>query len=1680
MVLKQILFYGLTFCSFVAAAPSDHLLGYWNLDENTEDSAPSGMSNDDGAWEGSSNYSSTDSQFGSAVSLDGSNFVSIPSSNDLVHIGGSITVSAWFKVDVFDTQWQCLLSKGDSPGDYRIARRNRDDNQIDYVGGNSNVSGGEVNDGEWHHVVGISDAGENTALYIDGVLIATGGAPSLTDDGLPLLLGENPGAPNRRWKGGIDDVALFGEALSAQQAQAVYQFGTDYSYAMSEVIQILDAHDLEDSVSIGPDTWTYQANDPGTGTFVVLANDGSGVDISTGPSITAFASDPIFITSGASATLSWQISPPFTDITIDNGVGSVLANTDLNGVGSISVSPTASTSYTLSASNNSAVTLRSTSLFVDVDPSTPRINEFVANNSSDGLLDEDGDDSDWIEIYNPGPNPADLSTFYLTDDETLLNKWAFPAIMMEPDSYLVVFASSKNRAGITGELHTNFSLSAGGEYLALTRDDGSGDFAIAGEFAPSYPSQEEGFSYGLDFGGVDLGYLETPTPNAANGSVALGFVEDTSFDIDRGFFTTPFNLTISSLTPDAQIRYTIDGSEPTNTNGLDYTGPVTISATTTIRAAAFKPGFFETNVDTHTYFFLDDVRDQFADGTAPAGWPTDSFNNQLFNYGMDPDITSRYTAQEMTDALSAIPSVSISIDQDDLTGANSQGIYVNPNGRGRSWERKASFEIVHPDGTTANVQSECGLRIRGGASRDPNNPKHAFRLFFRGEYGDSKLNYPLFGAEGVDEFDKVDLRTAQNYSWSFANGGAGTNTFLREILGRDLQASFEHPHTRSRYYHLYLNGIYWGLFMTQERAEANFGASYLGGDPEDYDTVKSAGNSGGYDTEATDGSIASGSDWDTLWNLARAQEASPTIARFMEMQGLNPDGSRNPALPVYLDVNNLIEYQMIIGYTGNYDSAQSAFGSANSNNWYGLRNRESDDLGFQFFVHDGEHSLGAGGRWGANNDRMNSTNGFNGRDLYRKSNPAFIHLDIAEGTEEYRLRFADRAHKALFNDGLLTRGSVLDHVDARKSTVADVIIAESARWGDSKRDNPYDEADWNNAVNNMTNVINTRGDVFLGHLRTAGLYPNLDAPIYSQHGGVVAAGTTIDAIVPADGTQLYYLIGTGDSDTSDWSDDLDPRLIGGGVNSAASVLNISGGGSSVSTTTYINNGNEWAYLDDGSNQGTAWRASGFDDSSWETGQAELGYGDGDETTTLSFGGDEDAVYATTYFRKSINIPNPSLFADFELNITYDDAYVVYVNGAEVARHNSLPQDPAFDLYSGNVVNNNAIDNLSISPSDFTAGINTIAVEIHQGNEGSSDISFDLELIANPAGSGNTTTLTIPDTIDGPVWVKSRTYDSVTDTWSALNEAFFSTSLPASASEIVISEVHYHPSDPTDAEKEIDATFDQNDFEFVEILNKGNSTVDLGGAAFINVPVGGELEGIEFTFPQGTLIAAGERLVIVENSSAFSTRYPNLSFAGTYSGALSNGGELITLVDKDGSIIDSFRYDDIDPWPESADGDGFSLVRLDPASDLDPTDPLNWAASPAIGGSPGADDGLRFTGDPLADADGDGYVAILEYAAGLSDTIPSNGEILCMSQLKIDGVVYPTVSYREDPDAIDAQLILQISPDLDSESWNNVTTELIFVDTINDADGIPRHTYLVDGTEVSTTQNFFRLLVQEIP
>ncbi|MBN1817093.1 MAG: lamin tail domain-containing protein, partial [Sedimentisphaerales bacterium] len=610
-------------------------------------------------------------------------------------------------------------------------------------------------------------------------------------------------------------------------------------------------------------------------------------------------------------------------------------------------------------------------------------------------------------------------------------------------------------------------------------------------------------------------YFNQMTPGEFNIPGALGRVGDTKFSHDRGFYTAAqaFNLEITSETSGASIYYTLNGSTPTAEAGTLYAGPIPINGTSIVRAVAIKPGYLSSNIDTQTYIFPDDVILQSSSGQAPGpGWPTTNVNGQMINYGMDPDIVnSPAYSGIIIDALKAIPSFSIVTDLKNLFDP-SIGIYVNAYGDGYAWERPASLELIHPDGSEG-FQVECGVRIRGGFSRSGDNPKHAFRLFFRNEYGDSKLKYPLFGEEGTDEFDKFDLRTSQNYSWAFQNDS--TNTMVREIFQRDSQRDMGQPYTRSRYYHLYINGQYWGLFMTQERSEAAFSASYFGGDRDDYDTIK-------HDSSvrvATDGNTEA---FDQLYSEAMA--GFKTHDAYYRVQGLLPDGvTPHPSFPRMVDVDNLIVYMLGIFYSGDRDAPISNFMSNQGlNNFYCTYNRANPDS-FRFFRHDGEHTLDKGmadrtGPWEASN--------FN---LAQYFNPQTLHQKLVEHPD-YRMRLADLTYKYFYNDGAMTVDHCIERLMTRAMQIETAIVAESARWGDAKRTTPFTRDDhWWPAVNYIVNnYFPSRFGGVLQQLKDRGWYPDADAPGFNQQGGDVPAGFNLTMNNPNGSGTIYYTLDGSD------------------------------------------------------------------------------------------------------------------------------------------------------------------------------------------------------------------------------------------------------------------------------------------------------------------------------------------------------------------------------------------------------------------------------------------------------------------------------------------------------------------------------------------------------------------------
>jgi len=711
------------------------------------------------------------------------------------------------------------------------------------------------------------------------------------------------------------------------------------------------------------------------------------------------------------------------------------------------------------------------------------LNEVLASNST-GLQDGFGEREDWIEIYNNGPSAVDLSGYFLTDEPDFLTKWSFPSIIIPSGGYQLVIASGKNQIDPLGYPHTSFALAREGDYLALVNSDG---ITIADEFAPAYPEQFTDISYGIQPSDGTLRFFAIPTPAGNNTNGYEGVVKDTNFSIDRGFYDAPFNVVITTTTPGAGIRYTTDGTKPSATNGTLYLAPVAISKTTPLRAVACKTGWLSTDVDTHTYIFVDQVARQPDD---PVGWPADwgpDVNVPAAvipsDYEMDQRVADNtLTNYSVREALLDIPSVSIALLPADFIDKDS-GIYANPVSR---WERECSVEYIHPEGIKG-FQQNCKVEIHGNASRNPlYAQKHSLRLTFTTAYGAAKLDYPLFKESSVEKFNQLVLRACFSDSWGLVSWltdlyRPNDSMYIRDVWMKKSLCDMGQLSSYGNFVHLYVNGLYFGLYNLTERLDQDFFADHGGGAPEDWEVNADFRSEG------------------PRWNAMLDIDPS-TPAGYEQIQE-------------YLDIDNFSDYMLLHLYA---DSADWP-----SHNGYAAANPVSGDGRFRFFVWDQEMVLDYHGRADTRIDAITGA----GR-LFQRMRTS----------SEFRLRFADRVYKHCFHEGALSEKISQSRFLNTANCIDKAIVAESARWGDTLKSTPYGsqieqpfplndindlfyppvpnkpdyyftrEQSWlierDNVISNYIPAIHNLNNSYalINVLREENLYPDIDPPEFSQNG----------------------------------------------------------------------------------------------------------------------------------------------------------------------------------------------------------------------------------------------------------------------------------------------------------------------------------------------------------------------------------------------------------------------------------------------------------------------------------------------------------------------------------------------------------------------------------------------------
>lgn len=1262
----------------------------------------------------------------------------------------------------------------------------------------------------------------------------------------------------------------------------------------------------------------------------------------------------------------------------------------------------------------------------------PVITEFMASNDST-LFDGNGVASDWIEIYNKGDQAVNLDGYSLTDDRLDLDKWSFPSVALNSGAYLIVFASGNGTPDPAGNLHTNFALSAGGEYLALVSPGG---FVLSqfGANGQDYPSQSSDASYGLafdsattnpvtpassarylvptnaavdvtwktsgfndaswtagtasvgyetsgnDFAGLiqtavppgttsvyiripftvsssatlldklqmkyddgfiaylngtriasanppaspgytstaseqhadslavqyvdfpvsnfsnllqsgtnvlaihllnlssgssDLlsvpnltlangilieppteGFMIAPTPRAPNTNLQA---DPVVFSRPGGAFSAPFQLTLSTASANNTIRYTTNGTLP-QANSPIYTGPITISASTRVRAQAFGPigqvsaaaSEAYTLTSGATSSFTSDlpivVLENFGEGT-----PGGSFEDAWFS------------------------------------------LYDVASGTGRS-----------SLAGTASFTSFIGQQVRGSSTAG--DPKTNLRIELRDDAGADKAA-SLLGMPS-----ESDWILYAPYSFDRA--------MLRNTLYYDLANQMGDYAARTRFVEVYANfnnGVldttdYMGTYVLMENIKR---------DPNRVDIGELSGVdiTGGYILKLDRSDGSSDSSWKTERGIptlsgsllvhVEPERAEMTLAQRDYIRGYVQDfedalygpNSTDPTLgyQAYFDVDKSIDHHLLR-----------------------VLSKEPDGLRLStYLVKDAGGKLYFGPVWDF--DRSAGPDGDG-----RAADPTGWYLPDVDFFESdwwgklfddpnFAQKWVDRWQE--LRRGVLSDANILATVNAQAAEIAESQARNFARWpAVAPNGGAYATpglTGWAAEVSHFANWLVTRARWMDDQM--------VRRPSLSPATGNVQLGTVVTLTTNQPGADIYYTL-----------DGSDPRASGGGI--APTAVKYIGPFSVSQTTQVIARAN-----------GSPGPAASQGNSSYPANESPINALDGNASTKyLNFGEQNSGLIITP-------ASGASIARSMRLTTANDAperdpaSYEIYgTNGPITSTDNSTGLAENWTLISAGTLSLPATrltDGPVISFANATSYTSYKVLFPTVKNAGAANSMQVADIRLYQTGDGAGTQIQSAAARALAVHVGAQGGNVRTSVWSEQVAALFSVETPANASNLRVTELHFHPADPMAAELALAPGSADGDYEFLELRNISGSVISLNG-----VEISG---GIEFKFSNGSItsLQPGATLLVVSNTTAFVARYgAGLPVAGQYSGQLSNGGESLLVSDAAHQPINDFTFDDVAPWPIAADGGGPSMEVVD--LDGDYSSGTNWRASTTPGGNPG--------------------------------------------------------------------------------------------------------------------------------
>tara|TARA_Y100001935_G_scaffold223573_1_gene199125 strand:- start:23709 stop:26729 length:3021 start_codon:yes stop_codon:yes gene_type:complete len=588
------------------------------------------------------------------------------------------------------------------------------------------------------------------------------------------------------------------------------------------------------------------------------------------------------------------------------------------------------------------------------------INEVMASNSAT-LADEDGDFPDWIELYNAGATAADLANYGISDDAEDPFKWVIDTLTLEPGAYYLLFASDKDRpADSLNYPHLNFKLSSGGEGVYITAPDSSNADSLI------FPELRTDESYGRTPGDLsNLLFYSDPTPGSANSTTGYsGQLPTPELTPEGGFFTRSVTVSLADTSMADYVYFTLDGTDPTTSSSLFGKDPRFFNFTTTLKVKAIKDGMLPSDVVAQTYF------------------TSVSHSLPVISLVTDPDLFF-----------------------DETTGIYVEGPDSNEPNFTKDIEIPVHIEYYDEEGNQG-FSANAGAKIYGAYSR--NFAMKSLSVFFRGQYGLSELEYPLFKEKDINTFQSFILRNAGNDFGGAHMRDAVMTTIVKNDIDIDVQAY--QPAV------VYINGDYWGIHNIREKINEHYVEANYGIDADDVNVIEN-----GETPEASNGSA----------------EDFINLMAYLETADLSQP-EQYESVTSQIDLDNYIDYMVIEIFYANTD-----WPGTNVKLW----KPRGDSSQWRWWLYDTDHGFNLySGEGDYNLDMIEHTTQTQ-ESLLKYSNPLWSTLLFRKLLEnpsfkqQFVTRMADMMNTVFVPERMI---AVIDSLQAR---IAPEMAKHESRWG---------------------------------------------------------------------------------------------------------------------------------------------------------------------------------------------------------------------------------------------------------------------------------------------------------------------------------------------------------------------------------------------------------------------------------------------------------------------------------------------------------------------------------------------------------------------------------------------------------------------------------------------------------